>query len=178
MANYKRDKTRRERYDQKSPTAIKLPLEICTINFMHDGNLGFLIRAAACFGVSKIHVIGSVPPRKILNPLSGSLYDFVEIKQYRSPFEFLDFCKNNKIKLISAEISQGAKSISSYDFDFSSRMVLVVGQEESGIPIEILRNSDKVYIPMPGVGFCLNTSQTANIFLYEAAKQMNVFQER
>ena len=45
------------------------------------------------------------------------------------------------------------------------------------IAIEILRNSDKVYIPMPGVGFCLNTSQTANIFLYEAAKQMNLFQE-
>ena len=47
----------------------------------------------------------------------------------------------------------------------------MVGNEQSGIPTEILKNSDKVYIPMPGVGFCLNTSQTANIMLYEAVRQ-------
>ena len=52
-------------------------------------------------------------------------------------------------------------------------MCLVVGHEESGIPIEILRNSEVVNIPMPGVGYCLNTSQAANILLYEAVKQFD-----
>jgi tRNA(Leu) C34 or U34 (ribose-2'-O)-methylase TrmL len=47
----------------------------------------------------------------------------------------------------------------------------VVGNESTGVPIEILLNSEKIYIPMPGVGFCLNTSQAANIVLYEAVKQ-------
>jgi len=28
-----------------------------------------------------------------------------------------------------------------------------------------------VYVEMPGVGYCLNTAQTANILLYEAVKQ-------
>jgi tRNA(Leu) C34 or U34 (ribose-2'-O)-methylase TrmL len=48
---------------------------------------------------------------------------------------------------------------------------VVVGQEQSGVPVDILVNSEKVCIPMPGAGYCLNTSQAANIFLYEATKQ-------
>jgi tRNA G18 (ribose-2'-O)-methylase SpoU len=49
----------------------------------------------------------------------------------------------------------------------------VVGNEESGIPPEIILNSDVIYVEMPGVGFCLNTAQAANIILYEAVRQYN-----
>jgi tRNA(Leu) C34 or U34 (ribose-2'-O)-methylase TrmL len=41
-----------------------------------------------------------------------------------------------------------------------------------GIPSDILKISTKVFIDMPGVGFCLNTSQAANVFLYEVSKQI------
>ena len=41
---------------------------------MHDGNLGYVIRAAACFGAQSIHVIGSVPPRSVLDPLYQEVY--------------------------------------------------------------------------------------------------------
>ena len=172
-----RDKTRRNRYDDKKQSAKAYPISLCCINFMHDGNLGFLIRSAACFGAETVHVIGSVPARSALNASSGSLYDYVKIKKYATPSEFLDFVKINKIRLISAEICEDSKPIASYSFDFNDDLVLVVGNEQSGIPTEILKNSDKVHIPMPGVGFCLNTSQTANIMLYEAIKQYEFQQE-
>jgi tRNA(Leu) C34 or U34 (ribose-2'-O)-methylase TrmL len=29
---------------------------------------------------------------------------------------------------------------------------------------------------MPGAGFCLNTSQAANIIIYEAVKQLSIWQ--
>jgi len=170
----KRIATRRQRYDEKLKSSNWFPIELCTINFKHDANLGFLIRAAACFGVRTINVIGDHPPRSVLNPLSGSLYDYVEIKKYSHPREFLDYAKANGIKLVSAEISENSEPIHSYDFDYSGRMVLVVGQEQSGIPIDILSYSDQIYIPMPGPGFCLNTSQAANIILYEATKQYEI----
>jgi len=51
---------------------------------------------------------------------------------------------------------------------------LVVGNEQAGIPTEILARSDVVYIEMPGVGYCLNTAQAANIILYEAIKQYEI----
>ena len=164
--------TRRERYDRNLPKAQKFPIELCTVNFVCDGNLGYLIRAAACFGIEKIHVIGSCSSRSVLNPLSGSLYDYVQIQKYSSPRDFLDMVKARNISLISAEISSDSVSIFSYDFPIDRHMCLVVGQEECGIPVDILVNSDaQVEIPMPGVGFCLNTSQAANILLYEATKQ-------
>jgi len=166
-----RDKTRRERYNEKKRTAKTFPISIVCVNFQHDGNLGYLIRAAACFGAQRIHVIGSVPSRSTIDSLSGSLYDYVEIQKHSSPVDFLDYIRSNKVGLVSAEICEGAKPITSHSFDFSRHLALVVGNEELGVPAEILKNSEKVYIPMPGIGFCLNTSQTANILLYEAVRQ-------
>ena len=171
-----RDKTRKERYDDKKRTAKTYPIGLCCVNFKHDGNFAYLIRAAACFGADTIHVIGSAPSRSTLNSLSGSLYDYVKIKEYSSPMAFLDHIRDNKIRLVAAEICEGAKPITSYRFNFRSPTILVVGHEELGIPVEILKNSDKVYIPMPGIGYCLNTSQTANIMLYEAIKQYEYYE--
>ena len=134
-----RDKTRRERYDEKKRNAKVFPISLVCVNFQHDGNFGYLIRAAACFGAECIHVIGSVPTRSAIDSLSG-------------------ICKDSK-------------PITVHHFNFDSHVALVVGNEQIGIPVEILQNSEVVYIPMPGVGYCLNTSQTANIMLYEATKQ-------
>ena len=66
-----RDKTRRERYDEKKKHAKTYPISIATVNFLHDGNVGFLIRAAACFGAECIHVIGSVPPSESTKRVIG-----------------------------------------------------------------------------------------------------------
>jgi len=176
MKKSSRKKTRRERYDEKKRFAKTYPIDIACVNFMHNGNLGYLIRAAACFGAGTVHVIGHVPSRGVLNPLSGSLYDYVEIKKYSTPSGFLGYARKEEIKLVSAELVDAAVPISSYDFAFDSRICLVVGQEECGVPVEILKNSDKVYIPLPGVGYCLNTSQAANIMLYEATRQYDLLQ--
>ena len=166
-----REKTRRQRYDAKKKTAKTFPISIATVNFKHDGNIGYLIRSAACFGADRVHVIGTIPNRKVLNPLSGTLVDYVNIDQHSDPSKFVEYAKANNIKLISAELCEGSESIESYNFDFTQPICIVVGHEEVGIPIEILNNSDKIYIPMPGVGYCLNTSQAANILLYEVTTQ-------
>ena len=163
--------TRRQRYNIKQKDSELLPFSICCVNFEHDGNLGFLIRSAACFGAQTVHVIGSVPTRRQLNPISGSLYDYVKIRQHKNPRQFLDYSENKSLKLVSAEICEGSTDLPSYSFDFSKHVVVVVGNETTGIPVEILKNSDVVHIPMPGPGYCLNTAQAANILLYEATSQ-------
>ena len=128
------------------------------------------IRSVACFGAAKLHIIGSMPNRSVLNPLSGSLYDFVEYEYHSSPLKFLEHASQEGLKLVSAELTSDAINIHNFEFkDFP--VCFVVGHEESGIPPEILRASQTVFIPMSGIGFCLNTSQAANIVLYEATKQ-------
>ena len=167
-----REITRKQRYSLKEKNSKKLPVELCTVNFECDQNLGFLVRAAACFGVSKINVIGSVPSKKLLNIYSGTLSDYVKIESFSNPRSYLKYAKEKNSKIISAEILDSSESIFSVDFSSFSNFHLVVGNETTGVPAEILTQSVHVRIPMPGVGYCLNTSQTANIFLYEISKQM------
>ena len=92
-------------------------------------------------------------------------------KLYRLPQDFLAYTKTEGIEIVAAELVESARPIASYTFNFDSHICLVVGNEESGVPTEIIQNSHVIYIEMPGVGFCLNTAQTANILLYEAVRQ-------
>jgi len=167
----KRAETRRERYDKKSHVATKYPISLCAINFRVDDNLGYLIRAAACFGAERLYVIGYVPERSKLKASSGSLTDYVEIIQFSTPAEFLVHMQTEGIQVVAGELTPEAQSLFAYNFDFNRHLCLVVGNEETGVPPEILQSAHIVCIPMPGVGYCLNTSQTANILFYEAVKQ-------
>ena len=166
-----REETRRQRYNEKLKIAKKYPISLCAINFRVDDNLGYLLRSVACFGAERLYVIGHVPDRSRIKASSGSLTDYVEIIQFSRPSEFLTQMELEGIKVISAELVEGARPLSSYTFDFSRPVCLVVGNEQVGVPTEILMQSEVLYIPMPGVGYCLNTAQAANILLYEAVKQ-------
>jgi tRNA G18 (ribose-2'-O)-methylase SpoU len=166
-----RTKTRRERYDKKAKTAKIYPFSLCAINFRVDDNFGYLVRAAACFGAERLYVIGHVPDRSSVKASSGSLIDYVEVVQFSTPSEFLVHMQTEGIQVVAAELVAAAKPLATYSFDFNRHICLVVGNEEVGVPPEILQSADVVYIPMPGVGYCLNTAQTANIILYEAVRQ-------
>lgn len=166
-----RSETRRQRYDRKLARAHTLPASFTTINFDFDDNLAFLIRTVACFGFAEINVIGSIPGRKALNPKSGSLFDYVKLNQFSGPSAFLEYARENDIQLISADISDSAVSLYNYEFDFDRKTSIVLGHETTGIPVEITLNSQEVFIPMPGPGFCLNTSQSGTAFATEYSRQ-------
>lgn len=162
-----RAKTRRERYDLKKKSSADLNLSIATINFSVNDNLAFMIRSAACFGVKNIYVIGSIPPRSFLNPKSGSLYDYVNLKSFSRPSGFLKFCRENNFDLYSVDLTERSKSIYDSSFSKENHSVMVFGHETTGIPVEILLNSKHLHIPMPGVGFCLNVSQAGTVAVSE-----------
>jgi tRNA G18 (ribose-2'-O)-methylase SpoU len=86
----------------------------------------------------------------------------------------LEYARKNDIHIVSAEITQEAKNIYDYTFPKNKKVCIVVGNEQTGITADILKHSEVVEIPMPGVGYCLNTAVTAHILLYEYTKQMSV----
>lgn len=171
MSANNRDKTRRQRYNEKLNSSIKLPLCIATINFDFDDNLAFAIRSAACYGALDIFVIGRIPPVGNLRPKSGTLVDFVNLHSFANPSEFLQYCRENDIGILSAELSDDSYSLFNYNFNFNKRSVIVLGHETTGVPAEILAHSTKIHIPMFGPGFCLNTSQTGTAIMNEYARQ-------
>lgn len=167
-----RDQTRRQRYDSKQ-NIKSFPISIATINFINDSNLGFVLRSAACFNAETVYCIGSIPSRAKLMPSSGSLVDYVNLIQFKNTHDFLEHAHKQNIKLISAELCEDAVSLFDYKFDLSCHCALIVGNEESGVPNELLYHSDKVFIPMNGKAWCMNTSQTATVLLAEYARQLN-----
>tara|TARA_R100000008_G_scaffold1988_2_gene1657 strand:- start:2627 stop:3160 length:534 start_codon:yes stop_codon:yes gene_type:complete len=166
-----REETRRQRYDNKLKTAKKYPISLCAINFRVDDNLGYLVRSAACFGAERLYVVGHVPERSRIKASSGSLIDYVEIISFTTPRDFIAHAKSQGMQIVAAELVEGARPLSTYNFSFGRPLVVVVGNEQNGVPPEIIQNSEVIYVEMPGVGYCLNTSQTANVLLYESVRQ-------
>lgn len=168
-----RKETRVERYNTKLKNAKTIPVSLATINFEKEGNLGFLIRSAACFGVKNIYCIGQIPARSKLQSYSGSLIDYVNLIQLSTPHDLIEHCRSNNLKLVAAELCDDAVNLFDYSFSPTLEYVIVVGSEEIGVPAEILHHADNVYIEMKGVGFCLNTAQTGNIMLAEYSRQQH-----
>ena len=169
-----REETRRERYNKKLKDAVIMPVSIALVNFQKEANASYCFRSSACFGLNRVHIIGSIPNRDTMNDLSGSTFDYVPYSTYSRPEKFIEHCKTNNIQLISFELPSEyypATSINEFKFDFTKQSCLVVGHETLGVPVEILAHSERVYIPMKSIGFCLNTSQAANIASYVAATQ-------
>ena len=170
----RREQTRTERHLAKIANARTMPVSVATVNFICDGNVGFVVRAMACFGATDLHIIGAVPSYKDLTSLSGGLNKYIKIHQHHTPSEFVRVTKKDGQTIMSVELDERSVPISAVNLKSpATPMVIVLGHETVGVPEEILHASDIiVHIPMPGVGFCLNTSQAGNIILYELAKQL------
>lgn len=166
-----RDESRKDRYNRRLSSARSLPITVATVNFGCDENLGYIIRAAACFGCDEVHVIGKIPDRTFLKGTSGSLVDYMDLVQHSNPHELIEYSREHNIRLIAAELCDKSISLDDYEFDFSQQTCIVLGNENWGVPEEIIHNFDVVMVPMHSVGACLNTAQTGNIILYEYNRQ-------
>jgi tRNA G18 (ribose-2'-O)-methylase SpoU len=171
MQAFSRDKTRRERYDGKKITSGCPPLSIVTVNFEYGNNIAFTIRTAVCYGVRNLYVIGSVPDRRILNPKSGSLYDYLNITSFSTPSAFLEYCRQRDMHIVSAELTDKSVSLFDYKFDLSRNICLALGNEMTGVPVELINEGDLIYIPMIGQGYCLNTAQAGTAIMTEYVRQ-------
>ena len=56
-----RDKSRKERYEDKKKQALSVPATLAAISFDFDDNIAFLIRSAVCFGIRDVFIIGKLP---------------------------------------------------------------------------------------------------------------------
>lgn len=133
------------------------------------------MRALACFGGTTIHIIGKVPKESELKRLSGGQSSLIDIIRHKNPQDFVDWVRANDWHIVAAELNPEAINFNRIIFNKEFKYIFAIGNEMSGLPIELIKAASIItYIPMPGQGFCLNASQTANIMLYEYAKQHDI----
>lgn len=129
-------------------------------------NLGSILRASECFGVSG--VIWSKNRGVDLTPsatkASAGASELVDIVKVSNLAESLQKLQDIGFVVIAADAAQDAIPLN--DFQFPNKAVLLLGSEGEGIrPLLLKRADHRVYIPMRGKIDSLNVSQAAAVMM-------------
>ena len=134
-------------------------------------NFGAITRTAECAGVDAIIIPekGSAQISADAVKTSAGALLKIPVCRVRNLSKTLKYLQESGIQLVAA--TEKAKE-NYYSTDFTSPTAIVMGSEDTGIDMELLRTVDKmVNIPIMGEIDSLNVSVAAGILMYEVVKQ-------
>lgn len=137
------------------------------------GNVGAVLRTAACFGVACdiIEPCGFAFSERALKRAGMDYAAHAEIARHADWNTFLASVGNARIILMSSKAS-----IPLPTFHFRPDDILLMGSESSGAPAAVHDRADaRVYIPMASGFRSLNISVSAGIALAEGLRQTGQF---
>ena len=142
------------------------------------GNLGTIMRSADAFGCDGIIITGhsvDIYDPEVLSASMGSFFS-IPTQRIENNSEISDYIADLKKKYstltVVATTELGEVNIRNYDF--KRPIVLLVGNEASGLSKFLLDICDKtVKIPMVGDATSFNVANATSIFMYEVFTQRN-----
>jgi tRNA G18 (ribose-2'-O)-methylase SpoU len=130
-------------------------------------NLSRIVRAAGCCGVQKIICCGTA---KVVDKIARDGADEVDVEVHRTLLPALKKLKTAGYELVGLEQTTGSEDL--HTAQLTRQMVLVVGNERSGLTDEILAVLDRVVeIPVWGLPYSYNAATSACMALYEYCRQ-------
>lgn len=134
------------------------------------GNVGTILRLAACMGVAVdiIEPCGFPFDMKKIRRAGMDYIDSVKLTRYTSFEEFLEKNKESRVVLLTT------KTDGSYtDFKFQENDILMAGRESAGVPTEVADKCDeKVTIKMENGMRSLNIAISVAMVLGESIRQV------
>ncbi len=135
------------------------------------GNAGTILRSAHAAGVASVVFLpGSVDPYnpKSVRASAGSIF-FVECRRPDSKQGLLARALESGYRLVG---TSAQAEVNCFDSDLTGRLALVVGNEGSGISVEVAsRIGEWVRIPTVGSLESLNVAIATSVLLFEALRQ-------
>lgn len=135
------------------------------------GNLGTIIRTAEATGAAGVAITpNTVDPynAKTVRASMGSILR-VPVARIGDAAAFIRKCRETGFQTV-AMVLKGEKTL--FDADLRRPAAVIVGQEGSGLPDDVLKYADlRVRIPMAESIDSLNVATSAAVFLYEAMRQ-------
>ncbi|CAM3547251.1 TrmH family RNA methyltransferase [Flavobacterium gelidilacus] len=160
-------------HDTTSFKKQKFPIIVLCENVTNAPNIGSLFRICDAFGIQEIVFNGdesSIISRK-MKKTSRATEKYVSYKFITNIEAYLLEMKQQN-QIIALEITNNSKSIQKQKFDFSSPIILVIGDENFGVSENTLKHCNEViHIDMFGENSSMNVVQAANFALYEITKQ-------
>jgi TrmH family RNA methyltransferase len=158
-------------HSEESLLAHPAGLIVICHQLQDPGNLGTIIRTSEAVGASGMAISpNTVDPynAKTVRASMGSILR-MPVVRVREVSSFIKKCKQKGFQTVALALS-GEKT--HFDLDLKKPTAVIVGQEGSGLPEEIMEDADlRVRIPMAETIDSLNVATSAAVFLYELLRQ-------
>ena len=136
-------------------------------NFQHDFNIGTIARNANAFNAAGIHIIG----RRHWNRRGAMKTEaYMNIFHHETGMEFIDWAKQNNLKLIAIDHQKGSKKL--HEIELEKGSILVFGNESDGLSKEMVEAcKEMVAIEQFGSTRSVNVGVASGILMYEFVRQ-------
>lgn len=134
------------------------------------GNLGTILRTLDCAGAGGAILIDQCCDPYSVEAVRASMGSIFDVSLARSSFDaFNSWCRGAGLVSIAASVNGTATHT---DMDFSQPSLILMGNEQAGLPLDIEATCDYLCrIPMRGGADSLNLAQASAIMLYEGWRQ-------
>lgn len=134
-------------------------------------NISAILRTADAAGVQNIFIVDPLGEGLEVNEtISTRAEKWLTIRTYYSAKLCFNDLRAMGYRIAATALRDDAVSI--YDYDFTRRVAIVMGNEKNGVRNSTLKMADDIIkIPMRGMVQSLNVSVSAGIILFEAVRQ-------
>ena len=159
---------------QKILDVLKLRQPDLTViaDSVHKGrNIAAIRRSCDAMGVGDMHAVipDDFEQRRFAGTTMGS-HKWVRLHQYDNITEAVSRVKQNGMKVVAAQLGEGAKDFR--EIDFTQPTAILMGAEISGVSDDGIALTDEIFsIPMLGMVESYNVSVACALILNEAIRQ-------
>jgi TrmH family RNA methyltransferase len=162
-----------------TPPGVCAPLLVLLAGVQDPGNVGTIVRTAAAFGATGAVTMatgqsGTASPfaPKAMRASAGAALHLPIVSGMALGI-LLSQLKLSGIRTFASCVERGeAKVIGPWEADWCEPVALLVGNEGSGLPKEVVQAADaRIHIPMATKVESLNAATAAAVVLYEAFRQ-------
>lgn len=150
--------------------AEKMPLIVILDNIRSLNNIGSIFRTADAFLIKKVYLCGitATPPHKDIHKTALGATESVQWEYRQDILELLVELKQQQVKIISVEQTEGSIMLQNFQPESGSQLALIFGNEVKGVQQKVVSASDVILeIPQEGTKHSLNISVSAGVVLWD-----------
>jgi RNA methyltransferase, TrmH family len=173
----------------RAPAGSCSPLLVVLAGVQDPGNVGTILRTAAAFGATGAAIAasgqsGTASPfsPKALRASAGAVLHLAVLSGTPLPI-LMTQLKVAGFRTLASSVHEPESGeqplLAPWEVDWCEASALLVGNEGSGLPVEVERSADaRIRIPMASGIESLNAAAAAAVLFYEAARQRNSVRTR
>ncbi len=149
-------------------------ISVLVDNIRSAWNVGSILRSADGFGFSHAYLCGitPTPEQDAVKKTSLGAEDFVTWSHHKDAVKLIKGLKKTGWKVLALEEHERAQSIAAQKWQLQENIVLIIGNEVTGVDPELLDLADEIYfIPMRGQKRSFNVANAFSIAAYALVEQ-------